>query len=221
MMGRYRGVFFDMDGTVADTISLWDHIIGTIKSEYDLDMAVLEKSDGFNLSNEDAIRVVLEDAGRFSESLHSEILCRIDTLYEAFLASFAGLEDGICRTLERLEEAGVKMVLVSNSSRRQVDMCLSHLGIADFFCGTVTSDDVTEAKPSAEPYLRALEISGLDREEVVAVEDSETGARAASAASMPCILIYDGSPVPSSPGLTAVPRHELETCLLGLVTPSS
>ena len=100
-------------------------------------------------------------------------------------------------------------------------MCLSHLGIADFFCGTVTSDDVTEAKPSAEPYLRALEISGLDREEVVAVEDSETGARAASAASMPCVLIYDGSPVPSSPGLTAVPRHELETCLLGLVTPSS
>ena len=60
-MRKYKGVFFDMDGVVIDSSALWDHITETVKSEYDLDMSVLEESDGFNLSTEEAIRLGMSD----------------------------------------------------------------------------------------------------------------------------------------------------------------
>lgn len=194
-MRKYKGVFFDMDGVVIDSSALWDHITETVKSEYDLDMSVLEESDGFNLSTEEAIRLVLESTGRFSESLFTEIIGRIDTLYESSLDSLASPCDGIEEVLTNLAGKDIMMVLVSNSSRRQVDMALSRFGLSSFFCGTVSSDDVSLGKPSPEPYLRAIEISGLDADRAIAVEDSHTGAKSAWAASLSCIILApDGAP---------------------------
>ena len=76
-----KGIFFDMDGVVVDSDPLWNTIIRTVREEYALDMSCLERSDGYNLSTGEAIRLVLEDMGRYSDGLLEEILHRIDILY--------------------------------------------------------------------------------------------------------------------------------------------
>ena len=46
------------------------------------------------------------------------------------------------------------------------------------------------AKPAPDVYLKALRGCGVNASEALAVEDSDTGARAAEAAGIPCIA-YD------------------------------
>ena len=173
--GKYRGVFFDMDGVVIDSGRLWGHIIGGIESKFALDLSVIGDSGKNSLSSEDAVRLVLERTGRFSPALYAE--------------SLVAMKDGIRELLSALKERKVTMALVSNSSARQVRTVLGHFALGDFFSATVSSDDVSEGKPSPEPYLKALELTGLDAGEVLALEDSDEGERSAASAAVDCMRI--------------------------------
>ena len=186
-----KGIFFDMDGVVVDSDPLWNTNIRTVREEYALDMSCLERSDGYNLSTGEAIRLVLEDMGRYSDALLEEILHRIDILYSLHL-DMVSLMPGMAETLEMLHERRVHTALVSNSSRRQVDMLLDSLCLRKYFQTVVTADDVTCGKPDAEPYLRAMELTGLTAADAVAVEDSPTGIAAAVNAGLRCLV-----PVPA------------------------
>jgi sugar-phosphatase len=53
----------------------------------------------------------------------------------------------------------------------------------------ITANDVTQGKPSPEPYLLAARRFGLAPDRCVVVEDSPAGIRAAHAAGMPAIAI--------------------------------
>lgn len=189
MTGGYRGVFFDMDGVVLDSSCLWEHIITAIKAEYSLDLSVLEASGGFELSTREAIRAVLEDMGIFSPDLYAAILSETDILYSRLFGRFACLREGMRSLLSSLAGKGVKTALVSNSSGGQMRLAAGHFALEGLFCAIVSSDDVVHGKPSPEPYLKALSMTGLNAREVVAVEDSVTGARAAAAAGMDYIMI--------------------------------
>ena len=46
-----------MDGVVADSSSLWDAIIRTIRQEFALDMSVLEKSGGYDYTSAEALLI--------------------------------------------------------------------------------------------------------------------------------------------------------------------
>ena len=187
--GKYRGVFFDMDGVVIDSGRLWEHIIGRIESKFALDLSVIGDSGKKSLSSEDAVRLVLERTGRFSPALYAEILQEIEAVYSESFSSLVAMKDGIRELLSALKERNVTMALVSNSSARQVRTVLGHFALGEFFSVAVSSDDVSEGKPSPEPYLKALELTGLDAGEVLALEDSDEGERSAASAAVDCMRI--------------------------------
>lgn len=190
-MKFWKGIFFDMDGVVVDSSSLWSVIIGFMRTRYGLDMEVLDRVSGYNLTAVEAISMILEDMGIYSGDLLSKITGEIDRLYAARLGDLAALEPDMERILAMLQSRGVPAVLVSNSSRTQVGLMLEHFGIEKYFCGIITSDDVTRGKPDPEPYLKALEMTGLRKDEALVVEDSRTGADAASGAGVDHILVVD------------------------------
>ena len=183
-----HGVFFDMDGVVIDSGPVWNRIIGKIREEYALDMSSLEKSDGYNLSSEEALSLVLNDMGRFSCSLLEDILSRIDSLYSSYI-DHATLMPEMSKIFSMLNERGVEMMLVSNSSRKQVNMVMDRLGLRKYFCMAVTADDVSRGKPDPEPYCLAVKLSGLPSERIAAVEDSLTGAVSAVKAGLRCLAV--------------------------------
>ena len=191
-----HGVFFDMDGVVIDSGPVWNRIIGKIREEYALDMSVLEKSDGYNLSTEEALSLVLNDMGRFSCSLLEDILSRIDSLYSSYIDQ-ASLMSGMSKIFGMLNERGVEMLLVSNSSRRQVNMVMDRFGLRRYFCKAVTADDVARGKPDPEPYCLAVKLSGMPSEQIAAVEDSLTGAVSAVKAGLRCLAVSQDAIVPA------------------------
>ena len=65
MASTLRGVFFDMDGVVIDSKSLWSNILDTVAASFSLDLSLLRKYDGLNLSTKEAMRRVLEDSKEY------------------------------------------------------------------------------------------------------------------------------------------------------------
>ncbi len=190
-----KGVFFDMDGTVADTESLWRYIIDSISDRFGLDFTFFDRvEDGYNLAMADALKLILEENGRYSAELEKEILDEVDVLYETALNGKTFLIGGIPELLQTLRDRGIVSVLVSNSTRRQAGMILEHYGLSHLIGFIVAADDVARGKPDREPYCRALELTGLVPEEVVAVEDSDTGEKSAAGAGIACIRVRTNTP---------------------------
>jgi len=53
----------------------------------------------------------------------------------------------------------------------------------------VTGDDVSRLKPDPEVYLRALDLLGLSPQNALAIDDSELGLRASTAAGLATVVV--------------------------------
>ena len=76
--------------------------------------------------------------------------------------------------------------LASSSTRRLVEQILNSLKIKKYFDVIVCGDEVINKKPAPDIYEKVLNLAGLKQNKAIAVEDSETGIKAAKAAGIFC-----------------------------------
>ncbi len=88
---------------------------------------------------------------------------------------------------------GLMLGVVAGVSRAEVGEALLQAGLSASFKVTVTADDLQAGKPDPEGYLRALDLLNslpplperlLHPHEVLAIEDTERGVEAATAAGL-------------------------------------
>jgi HAD superfamily hydrolase (TIGR01509 family) len=89
---------------------------------------------------------------------------------------------GLLDLLAALEAAGIAKAIATSSQPRLVDVVLSRFQMQPRFQFILTSADVVQGKPDPEIYLKAAQRFGLSPPEIVVLEDSQNGCRAAAAA---------------------------------------
>ena len=101
-------------------------------------------------------------------------------------AVFASLDGAV----QALAESGVPIAVCTSSFRESASAVLAGTGLARLFPEErrTTFDDVENAKPDAEPYLRAAGTLGLPPSAMVAIEDSASGVGSAVAAGYGVVL---------------------------------
>lgn len=104
---------------------------------------------------------------------------------------------GARELLAELKERGIPTALVTMSVRRMAEQIVAHIPF-DAFDVIVGGDEVTEAKPHPEPYLRAAELLGVDASDAVAIEDSIVGLASAVASGATSIGVPHIVPIPES-----------------------
>lgn len=119
-----------------------------------------------------------------------------DAVQESLRTQGVPFRPGARELLQDLRAAGIPTGLVTMSLRR---MALSVVDLIDFeaFDIVVAGDDVANAKPHPEPYLRAASLLEIDIADAVVIEDSPTGLRAGIASGavtlgVPYIVPLDG-----------------------------
>jgi HAD superfamily hydrolase (TIGR01509 family) len=90
---------------------------------------------------------------------------------------------GLMELLAALEKAGMPKGIATSSGRRLTDACLAAFQLAPRFSFVLTSEDITHGKPDPEIYLLAARRFGVPPAEMLVLEDSQNGCRAASASS--------------------------------------
>ncbi len=101
---------------------------------------------------------------------------------------FAMLDDilqpmpGLFELLERIERRGLPKAVATSSERSYLNHLLGRIDLLDRFDTLLTAEDVTHGKPHPEIYLTAAGRLGVDPAEMLVLEDSEMGTKAAAAA---------------------------------------
>lgn len=82
-------------------------------------------------------------------------------------------------------------VLVTTAKSENAARVLDHHNLLQYFTHIISGDDVTEHKPSPAAYQLALQKTGLQPQEVLAFEDSQSGIDSAEAAGIPVVHIRE------------------------------
>ncbi len=188
-----KAIFFDLDGTITDSIYLWILAVG----------AVLEKMDAGWITDENKI-IPGESLQSQWNRLIKEFSIKTDKTVEAltketneeFLKLLADsdldVRDGFWEFLYEIRrEKGLKAALLTNSPKEIGLSVLKKLGAENAFDLILYGDDIKRPKPDPEIFKKALETLGLRPQEVLVFEDSLAGTEAARAADLEMVVIWD------------------------------
>lgn len=192
-MSAYRGVVFDMDGLMLDTeriaVECW--IESARISGWEISRETCLAMVG--LDHRASRQAMLDGEGR-SFPL-DEVSKRGRLLYRERLRSDGILvKPGLLELLGWLEARRVPIAIATSTMCELANEKLSLAGIRDRFTTIVCGDQVPQPKPAPDVYLGATGQLGLDPRCCIALEDSDTGLRAAHAAGLACIVVPDLQP---------------------------
>ncbi len=198
-------VLWDMDGTLVNTEPYW------MTAEEELVHAwggLWTHDDGLTLVGSGlwAAARVFQTRGVFLTE--QEIIDYLtDRVLEQLFEFGIPWRPGARELLTELREAGVPTALVTMSVSRMAHHVADRLGFVGFDV-VVSGDDVTNAKPHPEPYLRAAELLGVDIARCFAIEDSEPGIASAASAGAVTIGVPFMVPIPESDAWALWPTLE-------------
>lgn len=201
-------VLWDMDGTLVDTEPYW------MASEQEL-----VSSFGGTWTHDDGLLLVGLGLWNSAEILRSrgvrmepdEIVHWLTERVRALLTE-KGIpwRPGARELLASLRESGVRTGLVTMSVRSMAEQVVAAIPFPAFDI-IVSGDEVEQAKPHPEPYLRAAERLGVDPRDTVAIEDSLVGLASAVASGAATIGVPHIVPLPESDEHTLWPTLEGRT----------
>lgn len=185
---RIRAVIFDLDGLIVDSetpeylawqavharhgwpfpVSSWRRNIGRNDSPFD-PLARFREAD--SPMAPDAARALWDDH-------HAR-------LQPDFLTPLPG----VVPLLERIRARGLRTAVASSSRLARVRELLDRLDLAAQFDAVAGGDEVPQAKPAPDVYRLAARRLAVAEPACLALEDSESGVRAAKAAGMWCIAV--------------------------------
>jgi beta-phosphoglucomutase len=90
---------------------------------------------------------------------------------------------------------GFKMAVASNSIGATVNLMMDQAHLSQYLDHHLSNEDVTNAKPAPDIYLRAMELLGVRPEETLVLEDNAHGIAAAKAAGAHVLVIGEPSDV--------------------------
>lgn len=187
-MEKIKAVFFDFDGVIVDSLSFWENLFNKVIKTYQLDATPLLKNDGINFTTHEAIEIMLQHQQRFTKHLYQDIIHWTEKFYTDNFHDHIKLNEQAIDVLKTLKSNHIQIILVSNSSRQQIDYAFQEFNLSNYFDDTISADDVKKGKPNPEGYLKALEKKNRLKNEVIIIEDSTTGIQTAKNAGINCLI---------------------------------
>lgn len=194
---KYRYVFFDMDGTVLNTLDDLRDSVNHILAENGLKSISLEET-ARNLGNGAAnlIRqaMIISSGTEPSDEIFHKALDAYKPYYREHSSIKTAPYPGILEAMSVLKENGVRMAIVSNKPDNTVQL------LSDRYFGNLVETSIGESaeikkKPAADTVFAAMDRMGIslsEREQCVYIGDTEVDIETAANSGMDCIAVTWG-----------------------------
>ena len=191
-----KAVFFDLDGTLIDSLPDIFKAICQAAREMDLPEPSLEQVKAW----------IGNGAGKLVERVLANNIQvpeqkdpRYEAMLDAYMSAYGQLEHaysslypGVESLLNNLQQQHVKLAVITNKASQFTPSILAHFGILEYFDEVYCGDTFAEKKPHPMPLLKACEQFGVAIGEALMVGDSRNDVGAAQNAGMACLAIRGG-----------------------------
>ncbi len=188
-----EALFFDLDGTLIDTEPLYQRFWIEACAFY-----------GYTLSKEDELSLRSRDNNSTRKFLYDisgglldydKVKAKRIELMDAYLEEHPILlKPGAKLLLDYFFTLGRELYIVSANTVEKSQSILERLCIFDYFTDIISAKDVKKGKPEPDVYLKAAEVSGIDKDKIVVFEDSPNGLLSSHRAGLFTVMVEDLTP---------------------------
>jgi beta-phosphoglucomutase-like phosphatase (HAD superfamily) len=178
-----RGLIFDCDGTLADTMPLHWSAWQAILRRHRL---VLSEERFYSLGgvpSRDILRMLGREQGVVIDPL--AVAREKESAYQPLIAQVEPVNAVV--GIAREHHGRIPLAVATGGLRRTIEQVLGRLGIRHLFDTVVTSEDVERQKPAPDIFLEAARRIGVPPQFCRAYEDTDLGIKAIRAAGMEAV----------------------------------
>ncbi|MGL4109798.1 HAD family hydrolase [Clostridium sp. LP20] len=189
MLKDIKAAIFDLDGTLIDSMWIWEKIDVDFLKDKGFDMPKNLKDEINHLSFQETAHYF---KNRFN--LTDSIDSILDTWHNMALKHYTEsvtLKDGALELLQYLKKSGIKIGLATSNSTPLLEAGLRCVGIYDYFDAITTTDEAKKGKNNPDVYLLAANKLDTIPRECIVFEDILEAVKGAKLANMKIVAIYD------------------------------
>jgi HAD superfamily hydrolase (TIGR01509 family) len=175
-----RAVAFDFDGLMFNTEDVYELSLVDFLGRRGIALTDAIRDGMIGRRPSDALRHLV-DAAKLDEPLdliQAELRRLFLELLDRHLRPMPSLFD----LLDHLEARGIPKAVATSSDLRHLEPIFARYELRPRFQALLTAADVERGKPAPDIYLKAAAALGVSPSEMLVLEDSEAGTRAAAAA---------------------------------------
>lgn len=180
MPPRIRAVVFDLDGLILNTEDIFDLAGRQLLERRGLEMTEQIHHSMLGRRPAEAFEILKSLTG-ISDPI-PDLMVEARDLFAAIAEHHLDTMPGLHDLLLLLEERALPKAVATSSPRSYMRELLSRFDLLHRFAFSLTAEDVTHGKPHPEIYRTAAQRLQVEPQEMLVLEDSETGTRAAAAA---------------------------------------
>jgi beta-phosphoglucomutase-like phosphatase (HAD superfamily) len=182
-----RGIVFDCDGTLADTMPLHWQAWQKVTQRYGLHFPIDRFYSLGGVPSRDIMKMLGAEQGIALDALAASR--EKEAAYLPLIAQAGPINRVVSVARENFGK--IPMAVASGGVRTIIDQVLQHLGILELFAAVVTSEDVVNQKPAPDIFLEAARRIGVPPQFCRAYEDTDLGMQAIRAAGMEAVDVRE------------------------------
>ena len=175
-----KAVVFDMDGLMFNTEDVYTLVGTELLRRRGREFTPELKNEMMGLKPQTSFEIMIR-ACNLCESWQ-ELAAESNALFIGLLDEHLAPMPGLIELLDALEAADIPKAIATSSSRTLMDACLKRFDMHRRFRFFLTAEDIARGKPDPEIYLTAAARFEVNPSELLVLEDSQNGCKAAASA---------------------------------------
>ena len=184
-----KAAIFDMDGTIIDSMWVWNKIDlqylkkRNIEMPLDLKRCIEDKSFA-------EVAQYFKDRFGITDSI-KQIQAEWNDMAFYEYSHNVSMKKGVKEYISKLKSLGIKIGLATSNCQLLIDAALKNNELISLFDEITIADEVTRSKNYPDIYLLAAKKLGVSPKECVVFEDILPAIRGAKAAGMRVVAVHD------------------------------